>query len=39
MGNSPSQPAGVESLHDFKDVKDVDGNPVDFAALKGKVDL
>jgi glutathione peroxidase len=39
MGNTPAKPAGVESLHDFHDVKNIDGTPVDFAALKGKVVL
>ena len=39
MGNSASvaKPDGVASLHDLKGVKNIDGQPVDFEALKGKV--
>jgi glutathione peroxidase len=41
MGNSASvaKPEGVASLHDLKGVKNIDGQPVDFEALKGKVVL
>jgi hypothetical protein len=39
MGNSASvaKPEGVASLHDLKGIKNIDGELVDFEALKGKV--
>ena len=39
MGNSASvaKPDGVASLHDLKGIKNIDGELVDFEALKGKV--